>query len=232
MKTIIKNTTALFILLSIFHLSTTFAQNTKTYDFKDFNSIEIGGAFTGEITQGDEFKVTVEYEESMEENLDLKQVGNELKVGLKGWKSSGKSSPKIIIQLPALEKLDLSGACDIILVKLSGENLEIELSGASSLQGDLDFKRIEIDASGASSIGFSGRTNKIELYLSGASNFKGKGLIVTDEFLLDCSGASSARCQVDGDMFIKMSGASSLQYTGEGNILKQELSGASEIEKL
>ena len=87
-----------------------------------------------------------------------------------------------------------------------------ETPKASEIQGDLNVKHIEIDASGASSIGVSGMANKMELYLSGASSFKGKGFLITDELLYDASGASSGHCQSDGDMFVKLSGASKLTY--------------------
>jgi len=221
--------TILGILFSIISFSV-LSQSKTEFDLKDFKSIDVGGAFYIEISQGDQYSVTLECEEDLLDKIDIHLSGEKLKISIKG-RSSSKEQPKVSITMPNLVKLEVSGASIVKLTGLNVESMDVEISGASELQGDLNINEINIDASGASTIGLSGKANKLNLYLSGASSFNGKGFLITDEFLADFSGASSAYCQVDGDMFLKMTGASSLSYHGEGSILKQETSGASSISK-
>ena len=220
-------------LILAFILSSSFgiAQIEKSYDYSGFNSIKIESAFYAEIVQSNEYSVKIICQEDMESYLEIELDGNELEIGLKSWKGHRKETPKAIIHLPMLEELEVSGASTAKLIKVEVAELELEVSGASTVEGDLLVKSIEIDASGASSIGLSGMGNKMSLYLSGASSFRGKGFLITDEMLLDCSGASNAHCQVDGDMFITLSGASNFSYHGQGDIVKEEVSGASTISK-
>lgn len=208
-----------------------FAQTTKTYDYSGFTEIEIESTFKAKIVQSDAFKVEVTCNEDLVEHLEIELEGDKLEIGIKGWKGS-KSAPSVEIHLPVLTSLEVSGASEASVEQFEGKELSLETSGASSVTADLNYTKISAEISGASDLGLSGKTNKMELYLSGASNFKGKGMLVTDELLFDASGASNAHCQVDGDMYLKLSGASSLNYSGQGDILKEETSGASTINKV
>ena len=207
------------------------SQGVKDYDLKNFESIDATGAFYVEVKQDINFKVKLECEEKYMDKIDIHVSGNELKIQSKNMHMSSSDVIKVFVSLPVLREVESSGACDLKLIGMEQDKMNVEVSGASSIRGDLDVKEIEIDASGASSIGLSGRAQKMSLYLSGASEFLGKGFLISDEFLADFSGASSANCQVDGDMFIKLSGASSLEYHGSGDVVKQETSGASKINK-
>ncbi len=207
------------------------AQSVKDYDLRDFESVDVGGAFYVEIKQDINFKVQLECDEKYMDKIDIHMHGNDLKIKSKSMNISSGDVIKVFVNLPILKNLECSGASDMKLIGMEQDKMNVETSGASSLRGDLDVKEIQIDASGASSVGLSGRAQKMSLYLSGASEFLGKGFLISDEFLADFSGASSANCQVEGDMFVKLSGASKLEYHGSGDIIKQETSGASSIIK-
>lgn len=206
-------------------------QNVKRYDFKDFTEIEINSAFEVEIAQSDEFMVELTFEEELEPNILVQLSENELKIGLKAWKGNLKTKPKAVIHLPNIESIEASGATSVKILKLNVEDLKIELSGASDLKGEINVRKLDADISGASYLDLSGAINKCEVYLSGASEFKTDGGTITDELIFDASGASSANCVVDGDIYLNMSGASSFTYSGKGDIIKQESSGGSSIKK-
>lgn len=215
----------------LFASNMSYSQITKTFEFKDFNSVEINSAFDVTITQADIYSVSVIIDENLEDNLDIELKGKELEIGLKGWNSSIKQGPKAIIQLPDLRNLELSGASEIQFNNLNLESLDIESSGASLIKGTITIKKLTIEASGASSIELKGKVNQVELYLSGASEFNCREFEITDEMIFDASGASTAKCLVNGDMYIKLEGASELSYSGEGDVVKKEVSGASTIEQ-
>jgi hypothetical protein len=210
-----------------------FAQDIKEkqYDYRDFSILDVGSAFSVEVTQGSNYKITLIYAENLEDKIKCTVEGDKLKLTMKGG-SSSKNSPKALIQMPELKGIDLSGAVSINLVDFKGEEIDIDISGASNLQGKLNYNSLKMDASGASSSSLEGKANIAKLDLSGASKISGKGFIVEGEFVLNCSGASKITMTVDGDMHMKLSGASSFDFYGQGNVLSQETTGASDIHKM
>ena len=210
-----------------------FAQEIKEkeYDYRDFSKLDLGSAFSVEVTQGSNYKVTLMYPENLEDKIKCTVDGDELTLSMKGG-SSSKSSPKALIQMPELKGIEASGAVSVSLVEFKGEEIDIDISGASNLKGKLNYNSLKMDASGASSSSLEGKANVAKLNLSGASKISGKGFVVEGEFVLNCSGASKITMTVDGDMHMKLSGASSFDFYGQGNVLNQETTGASDIHKM
>lgn len=203
----------------------------KQYDYRDFSKLDLGSAFSVEVTQGSNYKVTIMYSENLEDRIKCTVEGDELELSMKGG-SSSKNSPKVLIQMPELKGIEASGAVAINLVEFKGEEIDIDISGASALKGKLSYDLLKMEASGASSSEIEGSANTAKIDLSGASKISGKAFTVKGEFVLNSSGASKITMTVDGDMHMKLSGASSFDFYGQGNVLSQESTGASEIHKM
>ncbi|MEQ8323781.1 MAG: DUF2807 domain-containing protein [Vicingaceae bacterium] len=207
-----------------------FAQEGVKYFERDFTKIDISSAFKAEITQGSSYRIEVFASEDDRDHVIIKKDGDELEISIKGMKSI-KGEIMVKIQLPELNELEISGAASVTLGDFQGESLNLELSGASSLQGGLSYNSLRLESSGASSVKLDGTTNSAKIYMSGASSLGTEGFKVKGELLLDCSGASKATLMADGDIYLELSGASQFHYSGVGNILKQDLSGASSVKK-
>jgi hypothetical protein len=203
----------------------------KEYDFKGFSELDVSGSFTVEVTQGNNFKITIMYPQEMKDQIKCSLQGDELNLNMKSG-AKFKGYPRAVIVMPELKGVELSGATSINLNDLQGEELDVDISGASSFKGKLSYNTMKMEVSGAAAVEIQGSANNAKLYLSGASNIKGKDFKVAGDFILDCSGASSITMTVDGDMYVELSGASSFDYYGQGNLLKPETSGASEIRKM
>ena len=76
-----------------------------------------------------------------------------------------------------------------------------------------------------------GNTQNAIVNFSGAAALKGKDMVIKDKLNIDCSGASSTSLSVDGDSFVKLSGASAFHLYGKGTVRKRDLSGASSLKK-
>ena len=211
----------------------TFAQEIieKVYDFKDFTELDVSSSFTVDVTQGSSFKITIMYPPEMKDRVKCSLQGDELNLSIKSG-ANFKGYPRAVIVMPELKGVELSGATSLNLNDLQGEEIDIDISGASSLKGKISYNAMKMEVSGAASVQLEGSANNAKFYLSGASKISGKDFNVTGELILDCSGASSITMTVDGDMYVELSGASSFNYYGEGNLLKPETSGASEIHKM
>jgi len=204
----------------------------KKYDLKDFNTIDLSSSFDVEIIQSDEFKVLLECNENIYEYVKLSVHNKELIADLTGNTSYSNTTLKLKIFLPELKSVSSSGACSIDFEEFHSEKLNLSLSGASYVSGELFIKdKMIIDASGASGINLDGKVKNLKLDLSGASEFEGKNFVVAKNFVLDASGASSINTTVNGTLDIEVSGASDVDYYGNGTIINEDISGAGSVSK-
>ena len=121
----------------------------------------------------------------------------------------------------------LSGASDLNMTMQTG-NTVITASGSSDIRGSLQAADCQFNLSGASTCNISGAAGKTIIAASGASDFISSGFTVqTADVKL--TGASDASIRVNGTMNVDISGASTLNYSGNPTIGKIDISGASKM---
>jgi hypothetical protein len=183
---------------------------TTTFDFTDFTAIEIENHFELEITYAETYSITISGAEKVLDRLEVNKSGDTLKVGLNDrvlfwfWNSS----PKAVITLPDLRRLDVSGASHGFVSGFkSAHDFAMELSGASNLDIDMETADFRAKISGASDADFT---------------------LIAGNFAAEASGASTLNGNVDAaGTDIELSGASHARLTGSGGDLKLYASGAS-----
>lgn len=222
---------------------------TDDMDFSDFTRVEVGAAFEVEIVQSEQFGVSITADDNLFKYIRVSQQGSTLKIGVQPAVMFRSATYRAEITMPQLHGLELSGAT---LGTVSGfestENLDIEVSGASSLDleeikaGDITFDisgastivgevtagDIGFDISGASIVRLQGLADDIELDVSGASRVEMADFPVGSASV-SFSGASSGTVYVDGRLDIDLSGASSLTYLGNVTLGNVDISGASTL---
>ncbi len=220
---------------------------TEEMDFSDFTRVEVGGAFEVEIVQSERFIVSVTADDNLFDYIQVSKNGSTLKIGVKPAVTFHSATHRAEITMPELFDLELSGATQGTVTGFeSVEDLDIEVSGASSLElegimavdmtfdvsgasqvtGEVDADSIEFDVSGASTVRLQGMAGDMELDLSGASNAGLEDFPVNDADI-NFSGASRGTVNVDGRLDVNLSGASKLTYTGNPTIGDVDISGAS-----
>ncbi len=255
-------------IMAIGTLSAT-AQNTltKVYNFGEITSIEAGSIYDIEVTKGNSGTITVNYDEVFQDKLIVKYVNGKLYLSVNTDKMTFKERRKstdgiqVSLQMPSIDEIDLSGAAKLAAngtfstngleidlsgashvkgLNISGDELSIDCSGATSLEMAGDFKNVDIETSGASQVNLDGNSNTLEieasgatgvtitgnhkhadLETSGASNIKLTG--TTDYINGVCTGASSIKAQeyTAGNGKIELSGASNakIRCTGELKVM-------------
>jgi len=194
-----------------------------------FDAIEVSHAFDVKVTRGNSCQVTVRINDNLKKYLRVEVRDNTLVVGMEGGYTFHDFEGAVDVVMPALRRVDLSGACDGEMIgDWTADAFSVYLSGASSWKGHVKAGHGRFELSGASSLELSGEMDKLELEGSGASNFK------MPEFTagrLDAalSGASRARLGVRGSLDADLSGASSLSYLGNPTLGSVETSGASSV---
>ena len=111
---------------------------------------------------------------------------------------------------------------------ITGNNLNINLSGSSDFKGNVKVSGLTIDQSGSSDATIGGNTQNMNVNLSGASNIKAYDLS-TDYCDVRASGSSRIRITINKELSVDASGSSDIYYKGSAVIKGQHLSGASSI---
>ena len=203
---------------------------TKDYDLSNFTAVAAGSAFEVEITRSDSYGVSVTVNESVVESLEVNVSGNTLHISLKpNVGLTGAATMKAKVTMPELTGLDLSGGSRTTLAGFNTDKtLKSEVSGASTLRGDLTCGAASFNVSGASKVNLRGSAQDLKVEASGAStvdlsNFASQNTVV------NASGASKVVVAPSGSLDVEASGASTVHYTGEPARLKANTSGASTV---
>jgi len=209
--------------------------NAEVREAKNFHGIHLSSAFDVYLSQSNEEAVAVSASETKyREHIKVEVKDGILYVGYdsKGLKwIRGNKKLKAYISFKQIDKLSISGACDVFITgTLKAGDMTINLSGASDLKGKIEVSKLAIDISGASDITLNGSAMQLDIEASGASNFKGYEL-VTDVCNASASGASDIKVTVNKELSAHASGASDVRYKGNGVIRDIKSSGASKVSK-
>jgi hypothetical protein len=219
----------------------------QDYAFTDFDSIEVTSAFEYEIYYSESYSVTGSIRENLINGLDIRQVGNTVKVGLKPGSYSN-ADARVVISLPVLKKLEVSSAsrgsvsgfesgADFDLKVSGASRLEIDMaadkitaniSGASKVTGSMELQAARFIVTGASRCDLTGSAGRVMVEAAGASRVDMSGF-VAQGVDVNISGASRATVNTNGDLSVEMSGASTLDYLGKPSLNLVSITGASRI---
>ena len=225
---------------------------TQNYDLKGFNKVEVGGAFEVEIIKSDSFNITVAADDLA--HVRVEKTGDTLVIKRQGieWFIPFHRQPKATVSLPVLTGLNISGASHgkiegfqsdtDLFVTLSGAShveaqniaagkLDIKVSGASTLSGEIKAKNdANIEATGASKINLTGIGAKAVVVVSGASTAELSAFPIQSANL-KVSGASNAFVNTNGRLDANISGASNLLWSGSPVMGDIQTSGASTLRR-
>jgi hypothetical protein len=204
---------------------------TETYAFTDFTEVEIGSAFEFEVNQSSSYSINITADDNVMDYVRVSQDGQTLKIGLRRFLSLGPVTLRASVTMPQLHGLTASGASRGTVSDFSStEDLDITVSGASRLTGDITTGDVDFGISGASTIQLEGSANDIDANVSGASHFNLEDFTVYNADI-NFSGASSGTVNLNGRLDANLSGASTLWYIGEPTSTDINTSGGSTVSR-
>jgi hypothetical protein len=205
--------------------------DTKQYDFANFTEVEIGSAFEFEIKQSGSYSINVTADDNVMDYVQVSQEGQTLIIRLRRFISIGPVTLRASVTMPQLHGLTASGASHGTISDFSStEDLEIKVSGASKVTGDIIAGNVEFNISGASNIQLGGSANDLDAGVSGASHLNLDDFTVNNADV-NMSGASSGTVNLNGRLDANLSGASTLWYIGEPTSTDINTSGGSTVSK-
>ena len=204
---------------------------TKEYSFSDFTNVEIGGAYEFDITQSDSYSISITADDNVMEHVRVTKSGDTLKIDLGSVGPIISITLEATVTMPRLYDLEVSGASKGTISGFeSNEDLNIDVSGASKVNGDITAGNTKFDVSGASTLELEGTARDMEADVSGASHLYLEDFSVIDADVT-MSGASSGTVNVNEILDVDLSGASKLKYVGTPRMGDINTSGASSLEK-
>jgi hypothetical protein len=200
-----------------------------------FTSINVSNAFDVYISQGNQDAVGVSAsDESATNNIKTYISGGVLYLSFnqKSWGSWKNNKLKAYITVKDLQKLTVSGACNVSFVDpIISDKLLVSISGASDIKGPVKVNSLKVGASGASNISLSGTATETDFNISGACSIKSLDL-VTDNCAVVASGAISVKLTINKSLKANISGASDIRYKGTVSMFNTKTSGALSINPL
>lgn len=197
-----------------------------------FNSLDVGGAVEVHMKQDQASSVKIETDENLMEFIEVFTEGNTLVIRpRRGYNLDPSRAVVAYVSAPAYRAIEASGASKIISDNpISGDgDLNVTASGASKIMLEVSGQKLTADASGASSLDLKGQVASFDAEASGASHVNSFDLI-TEDAMIDVSGASSARVTANKTLRAEASGASHVSYKGNASVTPNT-SGASSVRK-
>ena len=170
----------------------------------NFAAIDIGAAFVAQVTRADAYSVAITVDDNVADYVRVSRDGGALRIRL----ADGHYYRDVTLEASFR----------------SDEDFAVELSGASSVEGDVSTGDIACELSGASNLTLEGAGASLDLRASGASSADLERFAAIDADV-DLSGASSAEISASGTINATLSGASQLEYRGGAKLADVSVSG-------
>jgi hypothetical protein len=193
----------------------------ETRELTGFDRIGFGVAGDLYINIGSEFKVELEGEKSLLEEIKTVLSGSKLVIKKDTWYSHTNEKVTIYITLPALKELGVSGSGKAeIRDAVKADDLDFSVSGSGRIQaGDLEVGNFDVAISGSGDviINGGGEVKGADVGISGSGNFTAEDLRIADADM-SISGSGSCRCYVTDNLEAHVSGSGNVIYSGNPKI--------------
>lgn len=173
----------------------------------------------------------VEGDDNLIAYLEIKTKDSKLDISQK--QNINPTSLVVYTNSPSLKSVTGKGVSDFYLKgSVAGDELNVVQEGIGNFTADnLVFAKAKFVLKGASDFVLGGQIGKAVYELSGNGNIRASQLVVND---LDCQLNGNGYMQVNADqkLSIDIKGNGSVEYKGNAEITKQNISGTGSISKL
>lgn len=198
-----------------------------------FSGIDVSGALEVYVTQDSVFSVNVETDSNIQEFIEVFKDGETLVIRPRKNTNirASEKNVKVYVKAPVYTHFEASGACDIYgsdTISRSG-SIDIDLTGASTIDLAIDAPAIKVYSSGASTVKLKGVTKDLTAHGSGSNDLNCFNLLA-ETVNVTISGAGHADVYASVRLDATASGAASINYRGDADV-KSNTSGAASIER-
>ena len=156
----------------------------ETRNLSGFTKVNFGVSGDLYINIGSEFKVVLEGEKSLLEEIETEVSGSKLVIKKDNWHSHGNEKVTVYITMPELTGLGVSGSGKAeIKDAVKAEDLDFSVSGSGRIvTADLALGKLNVGISGSGDviIGGSGEAASADVSISGSGNYSGESLKIAN----------------------------------------------------
>jgi len=210
-----------------------YSGNVRNFNYSNFNHISIGGPYHVQIKQGTNYQVQVRAESNELDRMGIEQNGSELSITYEDKSINLFNDRKpILIQItaPDIKKIDLSGAIKADVNGITGNDLDVSLTGATKAAFNVRTQNLKADIAGASASRFVGTTDVFNVNAAGACSIEA-GELRANRVDIDASGMTVAKVYASAELHAEASGASQIKYKGNPGNTRVNANGASKVER-
>jgi Putative auto-transporter adhesin, head GIN domain len=212
---------AIFI-LAVLSTGISSAQSTETRNVSGFTKVGFGVAGDLYIRIGPEFKLVMEGDRDILDEIKTDVSGGRLVIRMENWHFNFHNEKVTInLTMPELEGLGVSGSGKAqILDPVKADNLNLNVSGSGKVMtSDLDVDHFECGISGSGDIilGSGGSIDNGSISISGSGGFSGESIEI-DHLTVHVSGSGNCRCKAGDSLEARISGSGNVWYSGNPKI--------------
>jgi phage shock protein PspC (stress-responsive transcriptional regulator) len=169
----------------------------KQFTVNDFQKVDVGGAFSILIRQGNELNVSADGEQNDVDDVQVTVEDGTLRIRKKGEYNllnfDDDKRTGLVITMPRIDGLSLSGVNKTRVTGFSNlQKFEVGISGASKTEIDVQSVQLDLDISGASKVTLKGSARTAKVSLSGACKLDATEIRIENADV-EANGASKAQ---------------------------------------
>lgn len=109
------------------------SKSSRTLDLRDFDAIEISGAYELDVIVGEDFSVELSGPSEEMARVEATLKDGALVLGAKKRIKGGHKSVKAVVTMPALGRIAVSGVADADVSGVNSERFKLDLSGVGEV---------------------------------------------------------------------------------------------------
>jgi carbon monoxide dehydrogenase subunit G len=193
----------------------------ETRNLKGFTKVSLGIPGNLYIQFGSDFKVVLEAEKDLLEEIETEVTDGKLVIKKDNW--TGFNNKKVIVNItmPSLESLSVSGSGQAeVTDALKAGSLKLSVSGSGRIYlNDVNAESLSsgISGSGDVIIKGSGKTGEAEVDISGSGSYSGESFVI-ENAEIHISGSGNCMCNVSGTLEAHVSGSGNVTYSGNPRV--------------
>ena len=206
---------------------------TEERDLGKVNQLKISGIFNLYLSQGDKPSIRMEGGEEYIKKLKVIQEGETLELKFDEINTTffGDSRPDVYLTLGDLKSIEFDGVGNI---KSEGtfkvDELMLRGNGVGNISLQFEAKEIDADFNMMGNMTLEGSAEGINLLNEGIGNIEASGLRAQN-MTLTSSGIGRVSVHCTGDLTITVNGIGAVSYTGNPNVLKEEINGIGKVSR-
>lgn len=203
---------------------------TEEVAVEDFEKLEVSGSFYISLVRSARPGFVITTDENLMDLIEVRNKGNTLILStIKNITSD--EGVNVMVRYNALDHISINGAAVLRSDEIvKGDKLEIEMSGAGSVELEVELEMLDLAISGAGAVKLSGAVDEQQIEMSGAGGLDADNL-VSRRCKVDISGVGGASIHVTDQLIASVSGVGGVTYQGEPVDVQKSVSGICKISK-